>query len=708
MAFCGNCGKEISDHASFCRFCGAKVNPPIEQKPIKEKKPVNKKIILLIVLAVVVAAAAITAGFLIKRANDKKKVAQAIKNARQHFEEMEYDKAIDDLALAIRIDPNNPDARMILARSYEETGDTEKAEENFKKALAHQEPADDKSFEEDKGPSDDVLAPYLYASKFYVSIGDFDAAGKADEDGISLIPEKVAAQVEKLSTEELIDKGIDPDDRTVKEQLFTMRKDLRRGYYEYYYAWVVSKSVDDTNPYGENTRTDYSYEYDTSGRLFRITGHINGGDTDVMLLSYDDEGHLTGVTSSKKNSRVERTYDDNGILKSVETEENGQKTKRTYHSKDGNITSIEDGQDYSKSYKYKNGRVFGISVKDHESETELKIREEEGLIVEISAEGKKSATCEYDEYGNLTKISDPDNILGEGAGTKTYEYKQIRVRRGSWEPNEYSNPTVTGIITRAQRGKIKKQTGHKGYEDRSKDPAEVTKELSAAKEAAIKDLETYKKPDAYRAKQQEELKSMIESGKKSIQRAMTKQEIDSALAGAKKAIDTIKTDAQLKADEEKITVNRQLDALAGLTYGQLKRSYRTGEPKWMHLVFYEVDLPGLPYGCEYCMDSDAYYEALGTDTAAEGMPFADSDKQHTVGGKASDVLVNFRESMTAKEFSRRFGSSFTSGTIGYGSETLEFPYKGRRLCFMMDTAGPFSDQTMLSPDMNVQLVSAVQ
>ena len=578
MAFCGNCGKEISDHASFCKFCGAKANSPIEQKPIKEKKPVSKKIILLIVLAVVVAAAAITAGFLIKRANDKKKVAQAIKTARHHFEKMEYDKAIDDLALAIRIDPNNPDAYIILARSYEEIGDNENAEKNYKKwdknrdndNKTNKQPGD-KPHEGSYGdapdqkhkPSDKDLKAFLDAGRFYISINDYDAAKKSVSDGIALIPKGTADNTEQLSTDELIRKNANPDKRSVREQLFTMKKDLDIGYYEFYYVRVVNKSVDDTNPYGENTKTNYDYEYDESGRLFRITGHINGGDTDVIRLSYDDEGHLTGVTSSKRKNRFEYKYSDDGILKSVDTEADGKKSSHTYTSKDGNITGCKDGEGKEKTYQYKNGRVSGIEVEEEGKSTELKIKEENGLIVEVSCEGKQAAICEYDQYGNMTKISDADNILGEGAGTKTYEYKQIRVKRGSWKPNEYTNPTVMGVITRAQYNQIIKQTGHKGCEDLSKDPAEVLKELQGVKEAAIKELESYKQASAYRVAQQEELKKAIENGKKSIQGAMDKKDVESALASAKKNIDTIKTDAQLKEEEEARKLAEAYEKIAG-------------------------------------------------------------------------------------------------------------------------------------------------
>ena len=82
-----------------------------------------------------------------------------------------------------------------------------------------------------------------------------------------------------------------------------------------------------------------------------------------------------------------------------------------------------------------------------------------------------------------------------------------------------------------------------------------------------------KKDNASMVAQQEELKKAIENGKKSIQGAMDKKDVESALASAKKNIDTIKTDAQLKEEEEEGLVTDteyiapQDDELAGSGYG---------------------------------------------------------------------------------------------------------------------------------------------
>ena len=95
--------------------------------------------------------------------------------------------------------------------------------------------------------------------------------------------------------------------------------------------------------------------------------------------------------------------------------------------------------------------------------------------------------------------------------------------------------------------------------------------------------------------------------------------------------------------------------------------------------------------------------------SAEGgsYPFADSDKQNGVWGKASDFFVNFKEPMTAAEFGKRFGGTFTSDYRGAAKGvTMEIPYNGRMICFiMMDDSGTYNNQTILKPDMNVELMA---
>lgn len=54
--YCGNCGKEIADNATFCPECGAKTEATQQEVKLKSINPKTKKLMKLIVLAVMIIA----------------------------------------------------------------------------------------------------------------------------------------------------------------------------------------------------------------------------------------------------------------------------------------------------------------------------------------------------------------------------------------------------------------------------------------------------------------------------------------------------------------------------------------------------------------------------------------------------------------------------------------------------------------------------
>ena len=74
--------------------------------------------------------------------------------------------------------------------------------------------------------------------------------------------------------------------------------------------------------------------------------------------------------------------------------------------------------------------------------------------------------------------------------------------------------------------------------------------LTYIAEDAVADIENYKNPADYRTAQQTKLTAAIEAGKAAIASAKSVDELNKAVADAKAAMDKIKTDAQLKAEEE--------------------------------------------------------------------------------------------------------------------------------------------------------------
>ena len=83
--------------------------------------------------------------------------------------------------------------------------------------------------------------------------------------------------------------------------------------------------------------------------------------------------------------------------------------------------------------------------------------------------------------------------------------------------------------------------------------AEAEEELAATKEAAIAELEAYRAAlnDAdYREEQIAELDAALKAAKKAVNNGAKASEVAAAVTAAKKAMEEVKTDAQLKAEEE--------------------------------------------------------------------------------------------------------------------------------------------------------------
>ena len=74
--------------------------------------------------------------------------------------------------------------------------------------------------------------------------------------------------------------------------------------------------------------------------------------------------------------------------------------------------------------------------------------------------------------------------------------------------------------------------------------------LEKTKEEAKAELENYKDPADYRAAQKTELSEAVRAGIEDIDRAKTAEDVQQALNEAKAVIDDIKTDSQLRAEEE--------------------------------------------------------------------------------------------------------------------------------------------------------------
>ena len=77
-------------------------------------------------------------------------------------------------------------------------------------------------------------------------------------------------------------------------------------------------------------------------------------------------------------------------------------------------------------------------------------------------------------------------------------------------------------------------------------------ELAVAKEKAVAEMENYKNANDYREEQQKELAEKVSAAKEAINNAENKEGVAESLKAAKSGIDIIKTDAQLKEEEQAV------------------------------------------------------------------------------------------------------------------------------------------------------------
>ncbi len=149
--FCSNCGKEIEDDASFCRFCGKKLREagPADSKgtepatnnrydiasdTVVSKKKNNSGLVIAIA-AVAVLLIAVGIVIFVKSSSPARKYEEQLKLAQHYLYEQDYDKAIAAYRVAIEIDPKSEAAYLGMAESYAEKGELQAAIDILKEGL---------------------------------------------------------------------------------------------------------------------------------------------------------------------------------------------------------------------------------------------------------------------------------------------------------------------------------------------------------------------------------------------------------------------------------------------------------------------------------------------------------------------------------------------------------------------------------------------
>lgn len=173
---------------------------------------------------------------------------------------------------------------------------------------------------------------------------------------------------------------------------------------------------------GPEYHGDYTYSYDEQGRCVERTDQMtgNGMTGNRVVYSYDDRGDATGSTTHSYGVMIQYVGD---VVMSTAS-----------YSREGNVmtmastsTGTGNASDSTISITYdENGRAVS-STRSYASDRST----------------DQVTQYAYDEHGNL--ISETTSYQLPTGEVQTYgvayTYKQIRVNRNEFVPNEYTNPT---------------------------------------------------------------------------------------------------------------------------------------------------------------------------------------------------------------------------------------------------------------------------
>ena len=202
--------------------------------------------------------------------------------------------------------------------------------------------------------------------------------------------------------------------------------------YEYDLYGNLTYQMKVKDSYVEEKRTEYTYEFDTNGRMVKLISSDSNSNTNSEIYEYDDYGNINHKIYNDGNYEEWFEYDSKGHLlswhnndNSSETYEYNEKglkishtkkwTERFYEEYDNIVNRIVDFE-FNEWYEYDKSENL-IYYKNSDGREE-RYNSKGKTIWEKDIDGKEY-TYEYDSDGNILSYKTSDGR------TITYEYKKV-------------------------------------------------------------------------------------------------------------------------------------------------------------------------------------------------------------------------------------------------------------------------------------------
>lgn len=185
---CSKCGNRILRQGNFCEYCGNDIRNMLNEASqvldsgiantdgdepgieVIKKKPAKKKVKLkIILLCFLICTALVSLSFFAIKHTRAVKAESDLKLAYKMINEGDYEEAIVAFTNAIKIDPNNVEAKIGLAKIYALTGKVDEARESFENLVK-------------KYPN--YPDPYIELYYIYLDMGELDKIEPLLEEGI--------------------------------------------------------------------------------------------------------------------------------------------------------------------------------------------------------------------------------------------------------------------------------------------------------------------------------------------------------------------------------------------------------------------------------------------------------------------------------------------------------------------------------------------